>query len=413
VSTPEAVAADLNRREVAASKAEQDVRVSQERRIIADRLSSNSAIEPTEKNKQAVEDLILANTTSENFFESSEMFDPRSRAALILNQSVMSGVLPKTLDTALTNLANGGIPASEEAAKNLLTFYSQMSNQPRGGSIVNAFNVNNALGEKTIAKLEAITQIHLATGEGINAIATKMSADALDQSLATVRSQQFAEAVDSDSPQISTKQFVAAAVPEAAMNVQALNAMAPLANYMFGAFDAGTIADKLNNYYERVFVETEGYIIDSASRSGERSRFALQAILPNDNVRDKFIEKVNNELGPSSFSISNQDRQNRAFLMPMFVSNGGVTFMAVRKEGMSLVPIPNETMGGLPYAFSTSEPDMVEYAKSQNAKTLMGDMTIEEIQEIRSERAGKQSLISLDTPRSFFTGGGFMSGGFR
>jgi hypothetical protein len=413
LSSRESLSATLNQRAVRMSNVEANNRVTQERKSIVDSLAAGSNIEPTAKNKQAIEDIVLRNAQSDNFFESDEMFNPQSPAAQILMQSVVSGVLPETLDNSLTNLANGVPPRTEEAAKNLLTFYSQMSNQPRGNSIVNALRANNALSADTVAKLEAISRIHLATAAPIAEITTKLAEDALDENLATVRSKQFAKAVESKSPQLTTKEFVAKAVPDAELNVQALNELVPLADYMFGTFGAGPTANMLNEYYNKVYSDTEGYIIDAASRSGSQSRNALQNVIPNDEVREFFITKVNTELGPTSFKISNSDNvENRAFLMPMYQANGGMTFMAVRKDGMSLVPIINEEMGGMPYAFSTSEEDVLAYARSKAITSVMGDMTIEQIQELRSERAGEQTLLPA-APRSFYSGGGFMSGGFR
>jgi hypothetical protein len=97
--------------------------------------------------------------------------------------------------------------------------------------------------------------------------------------------------------------------------------------------------------------------------------------------------------------------------MPMGVYNGGVTYLAVKRQGGLLVPIPNPKMGNMPFAFSTSEADVAAFAEGKGVKISLDSLTMEDIIEMRG--SADQSVISKDTPQGFFTGGGFMSGGFR
>lgn len=411
-SDRETVAASINRREVSLSKVEADLKVGADKKALIKNIASNQIINnPTTTDSETVEDYLVQISGMDNFFESSEMFNPANPAAQFLFKSTMSGVLPATLKTSLEDLAGGSFQGGAEAARNVLTFYSQMANQPRGNVIVNAFK---GLSDDTTSKLEAIAQIHYSTGDEIGAIAAQMADNERDDGFAVTKRRAFAKAVKSKNPNgIDTTEFVMSVVEDAAQNREAINTLVPLADYLFSSLDAETIKTKLNNFYERSFVKTQGYVLDRGSRTGDRSRYALNAVFTDEEVQDFFIKKVNNELGGPRISMKPLDDQieDRAFLMPMGVYNGGVTYLAVKRQGGLLVPIPNPKMGNMPFAFSTSEADVAAFAEGKGVKISLDSLTMEDIIEMRS--SADQSVISKDTPMSFFSGGGFMSGGFR
>jgi hypothetical protein len=378
----ETLSSSINRREVSLSKIEADLKASADRNNLITKITSDQIVNnPSNSDRDTVEDAVLRLAKSPNFFESSEMFDPSSPAAQFLFKSTMSGVLPSTLKTNLEHLASGNFRGSQEGAKNLITFYSQMSNQPRGNAIINAFNGLTAV---QMSNLEAIAQVHSVTSDDPNAIAALMAANNRDNGFSTVRAKAFAEAVDQNGG-ISTKEFVALAVPDAALNKEAINTLAPLADYLFSSFDAETIKTKLNSFWERSFADTQGYIIDYGSRDGTRSRYALAKIIPDDETRDFFVEKVNRELRNFKVTMKpiGQDIPNRAFLMPMSVSDTGIIYMAVRKDGGLLVPIPNPNMDNMPFAFSTSEEDVRAFAQKRGVVSAMDSFTMDEIIEMR------------------------------
>ena len=412
ISDRETVAASINRREVSLSKVEADLKVGADKKALIKNIASNQIINnPTTTDSETVEDYLVQISGMDNFFESSEMFNPANPAAQFLFKSTMSGVLPATLKTSLEDLAGGSFQGSAEAARNVLTFYSQMANQPRGNVIVNAFK---GLSDDTTSKLEAIAQIHYSTGDEIGAIAAQMADNERDDGFAVTKRRAFAKAVKSKNPNgIDTTEFVMSVVEDAAQNREAINTLVPLADYLFSSLDAETIKTKLNNFYERSFVKTQGYVLDRGSRTGDRSRYALNAVFTDEEVQDFFIKKVNNELGGPRISMKPLDDQieDRAFLMPMGVYNGGVTYLAVKRQGGLLVPIPNPKMNNMPFAFSTSEADVAAFAEGKGVKMSLDSLTMEDIIEMRS--SADQSVISKDTPMSFFSGGGFMSGGFR
>ena len=386
----ESLAAAINRREVALSKIEADQRTTAAAsQLISDIVSDKIINNPSNTDRDTVEAAVLKAAKTPNFFESSEMFDPSSPAAQLLYKSTMSGVLPSTLKTSLESLAGGHFQGSAEAAKNILTFYSQMSNQPRGNSIVNAFS---GLPETTTAKLEAIAQIHYTTGDEIGAIAAQMAENQRDDGFVKVKRREFGASIKSKSPDgVDTTTFIMSAIPDAANNKDALNTLVPLADYLFGNLDAETVKIKLENFYDRTFLPTQGYVIDYGSRKGDRSRYALQAAIPDDKVRTFFVEKVNRELKSHRVSMQpiGYEIENRAFLMPMGVSNGGVIYMAVQKSGGLLVPIPNPAANGMPFAFSTAEPDVSNYAKSIGSSIDLDQMTMDDVLDLRNDQFKK------------------------
>lgn len=404
ISDRETVAASINRREVSLSKVEADLKAGADKKALIKNIASNQIINnPTATDSETVEDYLLQISGMDNFFESSEMFNPANPAAQFLFKSTMSGVLPATLKTSLEDLAGGSFQGSAEAARNVLTFYSQMANQPRGNAIVNAFK---GLSDDNISKLEAIAQIHYTTGDEIGAVAAQMADNERDSSFVTTRRRAFAKAVKSKNPNgIDTDEFVMSIVEDAAQNKEALSTLIPLAEYLFSSLDAETIKTKLNNFYERSFVKTQGYVLDRGSRTGDRSRYALNAVFNDEEVQNFFIKKVNNELGGPRISMKPLDDQieDRAFLMPMGVYNGGVTYLAVKRQGGLLVPIPNPKMGNMPFAFSTSEADVAAFAEGKGVKMSLDSLTMEDIIEMRS--SADQSVISKDTPRSFYETG--------
>lgn len=386
----ESLANSINRREVALSKIEADQNAAAAAsQLISDIFSDKIINNPSNTDRDTVESAILKTAKTPNFFESSEMFDPSSPAAQLLYKSIMSGVLPSTLKTSFESLAGGHFQGSAEAARNILTLYSQMSNQTRGNNVVNAFR---GLPDTMTSKLEAIAQIHYSTGDEIGAIAAQMAENQRDDGFVKVKRRQFGAAIKSKSPDgVDTTTFVMAAIPDAAQNKDALNTLVPLADYLFGNLDAETIKIKLENFYDRTFLPTQGYVIDYGSRTGDRSRSALQAVIPDEKVRTFFIEKVNRELKSHRISMKpiGYEMENRAFLMPIGISNGGAVYMAVQKSGGLLVPIPNPAANGMPFAFSTAESDVSNYAKSIGSSINLDQMTMDDVLDLRNDQLEK------------------------
>jgi len=155
---------------------------------------------------------------------------------------------------------------------------------------------------------------------------------------------------------------------------------------------AESIGDNLNIYYNRMFSNTEGYVIDAASEGGQQSRYSFNHIFTDASVKEFFVEKVNKELmdilpNGQSLMISTDDNpaSNRAYLMPIGVDQGGgVRFMVVMNDNGNYIPVVGKS--GYPVGFSTGESDVVDFAKSINKEKFMNTYTLQEINAIRESK---------------------------
>jgi len=399
----EAIASQLNFRQTIISGVEADNKAIQESVNIRTDLISGNFIERNASNASEVQDFILeAAGMGEEFFFSQEAFNPNNTGALLLSKSMQAGILPPALKQMFQDLAAGAVKGTEQDL-NILTLYEQFSQQPRGTNAkVNLFS-GIGLGDKTLARLASISAARKVTGEDIADISTRLAqADTEEVRISMMR--KFGDLYDKES--LSANDFVQRAVPDARTNPQAIRMLGSFAMYMGSlGIEADTIEGNLQAYYEGMFSETEGYVMDVASEGGNRSRYSFNHLFADKRMKDFFINKVNNELmnlmidtstpndSRIALKLSTDDTvENRAFLMPMGVSQGGgVRFMAVYRDNNNLVPVLDKT--GYPIGFSTSEPDVAAFAKSINKESYMKTLSMDELNDIRRNKITADEII--------------------
>lgn len=399
----EAIASQLNFRQTIISGVEADNKAIQESVNIRTDLISGNFIERNASNASEVQDFILeAAGMGEEFFFSQEAFNPNNTGALLLSKSMQAGILPPALKQMFQDLAAGAVKGTEQDL-NILTLYEQFSQQPRGTNAkVNLFS-GIGLGDKTLARLASISAARKVTGEDIADISTRLAqADTEEVRISMMR--KFGDLYDKES--LSANDFVQRAVPDARTNPQAIRMLGSFAMYMGSlGIEADTIEGNLQAYYEGMFSETEGYVMDVASEGGNRSRYSFNHLFADKKMKDFFINKVNNELmnlmidtstpndSRIALRLSTDDSiENRAFLMPMGVSQGGgVRFMAVYRDNGNLVPVLDKT--GYPIGFSTSEPDVAAFAKSINKESYMKTLSMDELNDIRRNKITADEII--------------------
>lgn len=414
---PDVLASQLNLRQTIIAGVEADNRAIQESVNIRTDLIDNNFIQRNPTNAKEIQDFILEVAgMGEEFFFSEEAFNPNNKGAHLLLRSMEKGLIPPALKQMLNDLAAGGVKGTE-ADLNILTLYEQFSNQPRGRNAnVNLFS---GLGmDDAVARLEVISNVRKTTKENIGDISLRLKQALEDPSIKETMETNFAKHFKNKTKSefIDAQDFVRLAVPDAKTNPQAISMLGSLATYM-GALgkDPSIIEDHLQAYYEGMFSDTEGYVIDVASERGERSRYSFNHLFPDKRIKDFFINKVNNELARLMFSHQHHDTriglrlstddnlQNRAFLMPMGISeDGGVRFMAVFRFEGNLIPVVNKI--GAPIGFSTSEADVVAFAKSINKQNYLDLMTLDELNAIRKEK------IEADEAKRNVSGTGFQEG---
>ena len=371
---------------------------------------SGQTLANTASNKEAAEELIVnfsGGMTATEFFLSDQTFatrpdgTPQNPAALALMQSIHAGVLPTTLNTLFKSLANGVPTQNPDQALNLITLYKQFSSQPKGG-LPSVNIISHLLGKETSGKLEAIITARLMTNESVNEIANRLANTDLEEVKLSMK-RKFGD--KHDKPELTVNDFVALEVPDAKNNSQAIKMLGSYALYMGSlGMSADSISENLDIYYNRMFSNTEGYVIDAASESGQKSRYSFNHIFTDASVKEFFVEKVNKELmdilpNGQSLMISTDDNpvSNRAYLMPIGVDQGGgVRFMVVMNHNGNYIPVVGKS--GYPVGFSTGESDVVDFAKSINREKFMNTYTLQEINAIRESKiAGDKIQEGLST----------------
>lgn len=360
------------------------------------RMLSSTKTEDSKSNRDLSERLIAESLEDPDaYFRSTDLLDYSQPATQRLYSVIESGVVPTTLANNFQQLANGTFTGNEEEARSLISLYAHFSSQPRGQSTVNVWNDSN-LSETTKAKLEAISILGTAIEAPIQNIATQLS----EATTPDANAARLAAFKDVDNSK-SDAEFVLNAVPDAATNPKARALLINLAKYLHGPMEAGEIQKSLAEYYDRTFVDTEGYIKDYASMSGTKSQYALDAVFTNQELKSYFINKVNVEVaiaaarfGGQARMISNSNIKNRAFLMPLGSSSGGVVnYMLVEERSGTIVPVQNPETG-IPFQFSTAEEDVVQEAQRLAVKRYNTLPTIEQVKDMRLQRAKNANKLT-------------------
>ena len=390
----EQIASMLVSKASALNTSEANAAFGQKTRNIQSAILGGTTVQNDAASQKASEDLVLsfANMGPE-FFTSEDMFATTSDgslknpAAAFLMQSLHTGTIPTTLKTEYDRIASGIPMDNPEHALNLITFFEQASSQPKGG-IVDVDLISSVLGETTATRLKAIATVRVMTNESINEISDRLNTADLQE----VRERMQNEfALRHKGKKLTVNDFVVLEVDDAKRNSQAIQMLGSYALYM-GALgmNAENIASNLNSYYNQMFSDTEGYTLDSASLSGQKSRYSFNHLFTDSRTKDFFINKVNTELvdlmpDGQALMIAPKDVSNRAYLLPYGVEEGGgVRFMVVRNDNGNLVPVYSKL--GLPIGFSTDEDDVLDYAKTINKEKYIKNYTFSEINKIRTDK---------------------------
>jgi hypothetical protein len=348
---------ELNNRAIRMSQVEAAQQEELETRQVLAQINSGQFPENSQKNREIVGDAIITASGRSDYFSSPEIYNPENPGTILLNKSLMSGVIPNQLLSSFESLSSGFLRSDAEA-KNLLTLYSQFKSHPKGDEILNVWASTEMLNPKTRARLEAIHNVHVLTGTDITEIASNISANYANPTLKDNMALDFGE----KGKPSSTANFVRRAVDEAAVSTSALTELVDVAEYLYAAgFPADKIETDLETYYDSIYKKTDGYVVDPQSTSGTRSRFALSVALPNKTIENFFIAKVNNELKAIGETVS---LGNGAVLIPKGRTEGGGTTYIVARTGPSGAEAIGHPQYGM-FAVSTDEQDVVEKAREE------------------------------------------------
>ena len=360
------------------------------------KMLSSTPTDDTPSNRELAERIVSEGIDDpEAYFRGNGVIDYSNPATQKLYAVIESGVVPKALATNLNHLATGVFVGSENEARGLMALYAHFSDQPRGNDKINAWK-RTGLNDATIAKLESIKYLTLSLDVNPSD-AAKQVEEARSPAMRDARIAAFNEVNGAT----SDVDFVLKSVPDAATNPEARKMLTALAQSLYGSIDASEMDDVLFDYYDRSFAQTEGYIKDFGSVSGFRSQFALNAVFPNQELKSYFINKVNVEVaiamqkaGETPKMISDRNIKNRAFLMPIASSSGGVAnYMLMEERSGVLSPVINPD-SGIPFQFSTAEKDVVEMAEKLAVKKFNALPTVEEIKDMRAQKAKEAEMLT-------------------
>ena len=353
-------------------------------------LQNGLPVDDNKTHREYVEEIILQQANNDpNYFRSSEILNLRNPATQLLYRSIESGVIPTAMFDDLEKLANGNLNASEEEARNLLSFYTHFSSQPLETGFINLWQSTN-LGNETMAKLEAVMLVSQSTDADIPAIYQQLKA-ANTKSMATARSEALGGSV---------QDFIAREVSQAATNPEAVKMLTPLVKYLYATEqDADQLSTAIKAFYEKAFLPSEGYILDYGHSTGSRSKFSLDAVFKgNEELKTYFVNKVNTEIilaskrtNTTAKTISNSDIKNRAYLMPLPSSSGITSYMLVEQRGGALHPVIDPTTS-IPFQFSTAEPDVIQKAEELSVKQFNDLPTKQEIFDLRASVAERANV---------------------
>lgn len=351
------IVSELNNRAIRMAQVEAARQEELKTRQVLAQINSGQFPENSQKNREIVGDAIITASGRGDYFSSPEIYNPENPGTILLNKSLMSGIMPSQLLSSFESLSSGFLRSDAEA-KNLLTLYSQFKSHPKGDEILNVWASTEMLNPKTRARLEAIHNVHVLTGTDITEIASNISANYANPTLKDNMALDFGE----KGKPSSTANFVRRAVGEAAVSTSALTELVDVAEYLYAAgFPADKIETDLETYYDSIYKKTDGYVVDPQSTSGTRSRFALSVALPNKTIENFFIAKVNNELKAIGETVS---LGNGAVLLPKGRSESGGTTYIVAKTGpagLEAIAHPQYDV----FAVSTDEQDVVEKAREE------------------------------------------------
>lgn len=363
---------------------------------VASNLLSNVIVNDTSPNRKIAEALIVAGMEDpDKFFRSAELLNPNNLSTRTLYKVIESGVVPPMLASNFKQLANGTFTGNDSEARSLVSLYAHFSRQPRDNLFVNNWN-NTELSGDTRARMETIAILSTSLEAPISNIANQLvnatTSEANEARLNGFKEEDGSRSVD---------EFVLNSVPDAATNPRAIKLLNSLAKYLYGPMSSGEIRDTLKEYYDSTFTDTEGYVKDFSSLSGFRSQHSLSTVFRNSDLKRFFIDKVNVDIAEAfkragvkggARYISNRNIQNRAFLMPLGSSSGGAAnYMLVEQSSGTIIPVVNP-MSGIPFQFSSHEPDILEKAQELSVKeeNINGVKTFEDVLELRTAKSNKR-----------------------
>lgn len=295
----------------------------------------------------------------------------------ILPAVANTGVPPRGLIQSLENLAMG-MEYTDGEIQTLMQHYFRLKTYTnRDGDTQDL--LYNSLSDNTRAILETVGYVTQFTGgsQDLPTILSRVTANYQDKDTLALKLNTVFTANTG-----KMKSLQSYLMHQFGNDAVMVSRYQPVAEYMFAN---GANLDDVNNQItamkNSVYLDTKELVADPLySDNIERSAYALQRTIPNQQIRDLFVLSVNNEL-PDGFHLGKGGPagSKQVFLVPQDLRGTGVTdeygtmgvmYSAFYKDELGmLIPVPAQNEQGDPLylSFSPSAPEF-----SKNAAKLAG-----------------------------------------
>jgi hypothetical protein len=255
----------------------------------------NGTAPKTKKVTNIVEELILNGKDKTYFTKPQSLGDPE------IEKNIIKGYMPPTILSEFQLLASGSLSDERQAvALNRYARFSRYLN-PATNNIQNKLTVPGGLGAETNALLMASLRISQTQGvEDFNQLISKlrMAKEEPQRVASVVQNVLGAKSVNQ---YLNGSTFTEAKVPAGDFNI--LRDMKPYVEYLaLSGMDKSTIDQHVTDFIKEKYLPTNGIVADPQGPVG-RSMYSLEAILPDQDMVNKFVNLVNEQL-PDGYSLN-------------------------------------------------------------------------------------------------------------
>ncbi len=407
-ATPEHVSAHL--RKLATEQGQ--LQAAESKRVLENRVRSEVFDQNAIKTKQHRDVLDLQigakldGQSPAEFFMSEQSFSGQHPAMKVFAAGVTAGTIPTSFIDLTQKAVNGLLPSDK--AGFILNHVENLSNfRTNDGRVVNLLTSMGGMSEERFGKLKAM--IEVAKFQGTNDYAqiaqTRREFEESPGAKADMRENFGKSGIDYIAKQSEFK--------DAINNPRMMDALAPLAEHlwMLGVRDTDKINDVLEEYKDKRFIDTDGYVKDLRNLDSDKSEYALHAVFPDDSVRDFFISHVQNYL-PNGYVFGKKGLETfeaagrvippsevddagfkEVFLVPEPTNRPGVVFYIPYTLGNIGQPELVKGKNGELLIFSPIEKEVVNFRVQERARKEAEEMSAAQALDVKIRQNQKNQLI--------------------
>jgi len=309
------------------------------------------------KYREAADEMVFRSSQLANRQQYSVYYrTEESLANVAVKSSIAKGVIPDRLLTDLENLSNG-MDFPPEQTQILLQHYLRYANYTkRIGAPINMLVIDGGLSGEEDAILNSVARIAQIRGsQDFPTIMAEVTANSRNKEVIGDRiNKLFA----GNNEVNSVEDYVLSKFDNDVATAQRLEPYAR--NLIANGITLKELDAEMERIYNGVYVETAGFVIDPlASVNANRSLYALDRVIPNQELQDMFLMDVQEALPEGYHLGKSHGDKKRVYLVPQDLSGTGlsdelgsigVVYHAMYKNEIGeLVPVPNQSDGEFQY----------------------------------------------------------------